>query len=95
MSGRAESGLADHGIESPHSTLTRRRLGRGSRRVASVVLAAAVCSAGCSRRHDIPVSNLPPELTVPTGATDVVARGDGKVCLVPDVVFALVFEKVK
>jgi len=66
----------------PHSPLTRWPLGRGSRWLGFVVLAAATYSAGCSRRHDIPVSNLPPELAVPKGATDVMARGDGKSAVV-------------
>ena len=64
------------------SPLTRGPLGRGCRWLACVVLLAGCCSIGCSRSDDIPVSQLPPELVVPQGASDVVARGNGKTTVV-------------
>jgi len=61
-----------------HSPLTRSPLGRGSHWLALVALVLGFCTVSCARSRDIPVANLPPELLVPNGATDVVARGDGK-----------------
>jgi hypothetical protein len=64
------------------SPLTRRPLGRESRWLAFVAVAVGLCLASCARSRDIPVSSLPPELTVPQGATDVVARSDGRAAAV-------------
>ena len=64
------------------SPLNARSLGRGSRCVALVAFAAGLCLVSCGRSREIPVANLPPELQVPNGATEVVARGDGKAAAV-------------
>jgi hypothetical protein len=64
------------------SPLMRCPLGRGRHWLAFVALALSVGSASCARSRDIPVANLPPELLVPNGATEVIARGDGKAAAV-------------
>ena len=57
-------------------------LGRGSHWLALAAFAVSLCSVGCAQSRDIPVANLPPELLVPNGATEIVARGDGKTAAV-------------
>jgi hypothetical protein len=61
----------------PSAPLSRQPLGRGSHWLAVVVVGAS-CYIGCARDRQLAVSNLPPELKTPAGATRVSARGEGR-----------------
>jgi hypothetical protein len=48
----------------------------------AIVMVGWMALSACARSHDVPATALPPELAVPAGATNVVARRDGEMAAV-------------